>query len=189
MTNLILLLLAASLGSAPAPPPNWTGQYAPCDRHLDLLKRSHVDLGVRVSTSDAVLGAQFERAMRFWSGVADLDWHPVDDAKDCAIQLVDGTPELFDNAATAARSQFPDRPAFEGWVAFNPRSRLTEHEMFVISVHEIGHLLGLPHNPSGSSIMYFFDLDRSPSLDALDLNELADRHKLRDPAITRVIVP
>lgn len=189
MTNLILLFLAASLGPAPAPPPNWSGQYSPCNRHLDLLKRSHVDLGVRISTSNPALGAQFEQAMRFWSGVVDLDWHAVDDTQDCAIQLVDGTPGLFDNSATAARSQFPDRPAFQGWVAFNPDSRLTEHEMFVISVHEIGHLLGLPHNPSGSSVMYFFDLEGSPSLDAADLNELADRHKLRDPAITRVAVP
>ena len=55
----------------------------------------------------------------------------------------------------AARSQFPDRPAFQGWIAFNPGSKLTQDEMFVVSVHEIGHLLGLPHNPSGSSMMYF----------------------------------
>ena len=51
--------------------------------------------------------------------------------------------------------------------------------MFVISVHEISHLLGLPHNPSGSSVMFFLDLDDSVPLDAADLAALASRHKMR----------
>ena len=67
----------------------------------------------------------------------------------------------------------------QGWVAFNPGSKLTEYEMFTISVHEIGHLLGLPHNPSGSSLMFSFALDDSVSLNAADLDALAGRHKLR----------
>jgi hypothetical protein len=95
---------------------------------------------------------------------------------------VDGTPELFDAAGEGcivARSQFPDRPAFQGWIAFNPRSKRTEHEMFIVSVHEIGHLFGLPHNPRGSSVMFFLELDDSVSLIAADLNALAGRHRLR----------
>ena len=178
LMNLVLLLLAASCGIAEASPPNWSGHFTPCDRHPDLLNREHVDLGVRLSTANTVLARQFVRAMEFWTEVLDLEWHEVD-SQDCSIQLVDGTPELFDTAGMAARSQFPDRPAFQGWIAFNPASRLTEQEMFVISVHEIGHLLGLPHNSSGSSVMFFLELDESVSLDAADLNALADRHKLR----------
>jgi Matrixin len=177
--NLFFLLLAAGSPSTPnVPAPNWSGQYAPCNRHPDLLNHGHVNLGVRIATANPALARQFERAMEFWRGVVDLDWHE-EDSVECSVQLVDGEPDLFDGSGIAARSQFPDRPEFQGWVAFNPGSKLTEHEMFIVSVHEIGHLLGLAHNPSGSSVMYFFRLDGLASLDASDLYALADHHKLR----------
>ncbi len=176
--KMTFLLLLASFGTARATPPNWSGNYPPCNRHPDLLKREHVDLGVRISTANVSLARQFAKAMDFWTGILDIEWHEVD-SRDCSIQLVDGTPDLFDPAAIAARSQIPDRPDFQGWIAFNPDSRLSEHEMFLVSVHEIGHLFGLPHNPSGSSVMFFLKLDESVSLDTADLDALADRHKLR----------
>src|SRR5581483_2975322 len=109
--------------------------------NADLLSREHVNLGVRISTSNTALARQFERALDFWSGVLDIEWHEVESA-DCSLQLVDGAQRLFDpdhpNACicVAARSQIPDWPAFQGWIAFNPNSKLTERQMFVISVHE-----------------------------------------------------
>jgi len=179
LLSLVLLFLpTSSPASANVPARNWTGQYAPCNRHPDLLYRGHLNLGLKISTTNPALARQFERAMDFWRGVVDLDWHP-DNSQNCSMQLVDGEPDLFDAAGIAARSQFPDRPEFQGWVAFNPGTTLTEHEMFIVSVHEIGHLLGLAHNPSGSSVMYFFRLDGPESLDAADLNALSDLHKLR----------
>jgi hypothetical protein len=181
---LTLLLAMVSLGIAepiasnPAAP-NWGGQYAPCLRHADLLDSGHVNLGVRISTTNNVLAHQFERAMQFWSEVLDLDWHQVN-STDCALQLVDGTPSIFNwCACISARSQLPDRPAFEGWIAFNPRQKLSKQEMFLDSVHEIGHILGLAHNPSDSSVMYFFGVDKTASLDTADLNALASKHTLR----------
>jgi hypothetical protein len=51
--------------------------------------------------------------------------------------------------------------------------------MFRDSVHEIGHLFGLQHNPSVSSVMFFDDFGQSSSLDFADLRALAAMHKLR----------
>ena len=138
-----------------------------------------MDLAVRISTSNAELAQQFARALDFWTGVLDLEWHETD-SEDCAIQLVDGAPALFDFCTCmSARSHLPDRTAFEGWIAFNPRLKLTEQQMFLDSVHEIGHLLGLPHNPSAASVMSSFGDEDSASLDATDLDHLAARHQLR----------
>ena len=178
MKLIIFLLPLACSAIAGTSPQNWNGEYPPCNRHSDLLKRDHVDLGVRISTSNKVLAREFARAMNFWAGVIDIEWHEAD-SEDCSIELVDGMADLFDSAAVAARSQFPDRPAFEGWVAFNPGSKLTGRDMFLVSVHEIGHLLGLPHNPSAGSVMFFLQLDDPVVLDTADLDALAGRHKLR----------
>ena len=136
-------------------------------------------------TANASLARQFERALDYWSGVLDLNWHR-DDTDQCAIQLVDGERSLFESSnkchCISARSQNPGEPGFEGWIAFNPEVRLTDDELYRVSVHEIGHLLGLGHNPDTASVMYFFDLDSPVALDAADLRALAGKHKLRDSA-------
>ena len=97
-----------------------------------------------------------------------------------ALQVVDGTPSVFDfSSSLSAKSQLPDRPAFQGWIAFNPRQDLTQQEMFLDSVHEIGHLLGLAHNHSRSSVMFAYELDKAALLDAADLQALSARHQFR----------
>src|SRR5882724_534247 len=128
---LTILLPMASFGISEAPQPNWDGRYPPCNRHADLLSRDHVDLAVRISTSNRILAQQFARAMEFWAGVLDIQWHEVG-SEDCAIQVVDGTPAVFDfSVQMSARAQLPDRPAFQGWIAFNPRLKLSGQELFL----------------------------------------------------------
>jgi hypothetical protein len=177
-------LAHASLPTAVPPtetPANWTGKYAPCERHDDLLSHGHLDLAVRISTANAVLAEQFENALDYWSGVIDLNWHEVGATDECSMQLVDGTPSLFNwCVCMSARSQLPDREDFQGWIAFNPRYKLSKDAMFLDSVHEIGHVFGLAHNPDESSIMSSFGRDeRSALLDAADLDQLALRHAMR----------
>lgn len=181
------MLLSAAIGAALGAPPNWTGDYPPCERHSDVQQGQHADLAVRLSTSNASLAHQFRRALEFWSRIVDLDFHETD-TTGCSIELLDGAPDLFASSGAAARSQYPDRQGFEGWVAFNPAIHLSEREMFAISVHEIGHLLGLPHNPNSASVMFFLELDDAMVVDSADLATLARKHKLRTVKLARVSV-
>jgi len=114
----LLLLVFVSVADAETAA-NWSSNYPPCNRHSELLRQGHLDLGVRVATANPALAEQFRRAMDSWASILDLDWHE-DDTENCSIQLVDGKSELFQLSAIAARSQFPDRRAFQGWIAFNP---------------------------------------------------------------------
>src|SRR5205823_4355240 len=90
-----------------------------------------------------------------------------------------GDRRLFQPDAVAARSQLPDRPYFDGWIAFNPGQALGEMELYRISLHEIGHVLGLQHSSNAMSVMYGFNLDDQEWLDLTDLAALAAHHKLR----------
>jgi hypothetical protein len=101
----------------------------------------------------------------------------------CALELVDGNAQLFEDS-TVAKSQFTERAGFQGWIAFNPKAPLTRKELFFTAVHEIGHVLGLSHNPNTGSVMYYTNRDGSNVLDAADILSLANRHKVR--AIGRV---
>jgi hypothetical protein len=51
--------------------------------------------------------------------------------------------------------------------------------MYVTAVHEIGHVLGLTHNPNPDSVMYYSDLGGREILDDADLTALAAHHRLR----------
>ena len=181
-------LLFASLAAAETLG-NWRANFPPCKQHSELLKQGPMNLGVRVATANPVLAEQFRAAMDFWAKVLDLEWHE-ESTEDCSVEVIDGDRPLFEPEPEnmAARSQFPDRSDFQGWIAFNPAVPLDRVEFYRISVHEIGHMLGLRHSTNIKSLMYGFDLDGSESLDPADLASLAGRHKLRITSLTQPIL-
>ncbi len=168
---------------------NWRANFPPCKQHSELLKRGPMNLGVRVATANPVLAEGFRAAMDFWAKILDLEWHE-ESTQNCSVEVIDGERWLFEPEPEnmAARSQFPDRRDFEGWIAFNPTIPLSRMESYRISVHEIGHMLGLRHSTNTKSLMYGFDLDDSQSLDPADLAALAGRHKLRMESLTQPIL-
>ena len=179
------LLVCVSVAEGETPP-NWSANYPPCNRHSELLRQGHMDLGVRVATANPSLAEQFRNALDSWARILDLDWHE-DDTQNCSIQLVDGGRELFQSAAMAARSQLPDRLDFQGWIAFNPAQTLSETDLYRISVHEIGHVLGLQHSANATSVMYFLNLEGLDWLDPTDLAALATHHKLRFASLDKPV--
>lgn len=179
---MMLCLMIAITMRAGERPGAWTGPYTPCNGHAEVLKREPMNLGVRFSTSNSTLKAEFARAVSFWASVLEMNWHE-EDSRACAIQAVDGDPDLF-RPGEVARAQFPGLPAYQGWIAFNPRASLSANELFLAAVHELGHLLGLPHSSNPSSVMYFLALDGPVFLDSADLAALATRHRLRAVAGT-----
>lgn len=179
VARFLFLALCAVSSALLADPPriNWTGNFARCDSHAELLKRDSMSLGVRLSTANPAVAREFKRAMDFWAGIIDMSWHE-DRTSSCAVELVDGTPAILQHAVVA-RSQFTEWQNFEGWIAFDPRAPLTKTEMYLTAVHEIGHMLGLRHNPNPNSVMYYIDLEGPEVLDSFDLKSLSARHTLR----------
>jgi hypothetical protein len=174
---LLALLPFASL----AQQANWTGHYRPCLNSAELRKTGHMRIGVRYGISDRVVIQQFHRAFDFWAKLLDADFYQ-DQSTSCAIGIVEGTQAvLLHNRAIVARAQLPDKLNFQGWIAVAPRAStdLADDEATAIWIHEIGHLLGLKHNPSPSSVMYGVDVDGTSRLDAEDLRAIASRHTLR----------
>ena len=160
--------------------PNWTGPYEPCANSPELKKSGHMSLGVRYDIDDPVIIDQFHRAFDFWSKVVDADFFD-DQSSSCAIAIVDGDRSILASRTVVARAQLPDRLNFSGWIAINTvvAAALVDDDAVAVWMHEIGHLLGLKHNNSPTSLMYFMDADATSRLDESDLRALAVLHALR----------
>lgn len=146
-----------------------------------------MNIGVRYDVSDPRLIEQFHRAFDFWASLLDAEFH--DEAStSCSVAILDGDEALLGNRSIVARAQLPDRTGFDGWIAVDPlaASYLSGDEAVAIWIHEIGHLLGLNHNPSAHSLMYFIDVDSRSKLDSTDLRALSLLHALRPTPVARL---
>lgn len=146
-----------------------------------------MSLGIKLHVTNPVLRQQFGRAMDFWASLLDMEWHH-DETPNCAIHVSYGAPETFD-ADDIAQADDPDSDTFRGEIAFNPLSGMTPFQAYLVSVHEIGHLLGLDHNPSPSSVMHAVYLDGPERVERADIAVLSARHRMRHPNIDTVDLP
>jgi hypothetical protein len=178
--RLLVVVVLCSMCSLGQSPERSTDLNDACTPSQELLKYESMNLGVRIATSNPQLAAQFENALNFWTTVIDMRWH-LESSSLCTVQLLDGQPDLFEDS-TIAKAHLAKFSGSSGWVAFNPKAPLTRNELYLTAVHEIGHLLGLEHNPSVASVMYYTNDERADLLDKIDLMALSDRHRLRKTA-------
>ncbi len=183
MHKWLLLALASTLPCFSGQRVNWTGPYRPCLHNSELLKTSHMELGVRIETVNPISAAAIRRALDFWSRVLDVTVYE-EKSDDCAIAVVDGTAEILTKENDVARAQFTGWKDFQGWIAFDPHisAYMSPDEIFATAVHELGHLFGLVHSANASSVMYYLDVNAEAVLDAADLRALETHHALRSQA-------
>jgi hypothetical protein len=164
---------------------NWTSVDAPCAKYDSLRKPLLGSVGVRVDV-DGPWADGFRRALRFWNTVLAVNFHEERNLNACGVRIMYGGPDIL-NRAIVARAQVTEWANFQGKIAVNPGSaiEMSSTEMYAVAVHELGHMLGLKHNASIHSVMYFLDVDGTESLDSNDVSDLSTHHKLR-PAIISV---
>lgn len=141
-----------------------------CQNSAILRSRHHLEIGVRFSTQNVRIIQQASRALDRWSEIADLAWHR-EDTDGCAIDIREGK--------FTAQIEIAEATAANGAITFGPVGDLSAQELFITAFHEIGHLLGLQHNPSPLSVMYWIDIRGDERLDRADMRALAAIHALR----------
>jgi len=158
---------------------NWISTDAPCAKYDDLRKPVLGDIGVRIDATGPWADG-FRRALSLWNTVLAANFHEETDLNACAIRIVDAAPGLLSNSIVA-RSQLTEWDEFRGKIAVSPQapSTMSSGELYGTAVHEIGHMLGLKHNASSQSIMYFFNVNGTEVLDGTDILDLSARHQLR----------
>ena len=159
----------AGYGRQEKPQSNWTSADAPCAKYDDLRKPVLGDIGVKIDATEAWADG-FRRALSFWNTVLAANFHEETNLNSCAVRIVNGGPDILNNAIVA-RSQLIERNNFRGKIAVSPGAAkaMSSAEIYGSAVHELGHMLGLKHNVSSQSIMYFLNVNGTEILDRKDI--------------------
>ncbi len=170
---------AAQLTAGAQPRTNWTSSDAGCARYNDLRNRVLGNIGVKIDVSEP-WAAGFRRAITFWNTVLAANFHEETDLSACAVRVINGDRNVLHDGIVA-RAQIPEWADFRGKIAVRPAlaNELSTAEIYGIAVHELGHLLGLKHNTSPESVMFFLDVNGDEVLDIKDLVALSRHHKVR----------
>ena len=168
---------------------NWTSADRPCAKYDDLRNPVLGNIGVKIDVSDAWAVA-FRRAFRFWNTVLAADFHEESSLSACAIRVINGGADIL-NHSIVARSQITEWTDFRGKIAVRAGAaeQISSGEMYGVAVHELGHMLGLKHNESSQSFMYFLDINGTEGLDGKDIVGLSKHHKLRSTSVSIGLLP
>jgi hypothetical protein len=126
-------------------------------------------IGVKIDSSEPWADG-FRLAFGFWNSVLDANLHEETDIDACSVRIIDGDTAIL-SGSVAARSQIINWANFRGKIAVSPFAarEMNSAEVYATAVHELGHMLGLKHNTSNRSIMYFLDVDGTEVLDGQDI--------------------
>jgi hypothetical protein len=166
-------------GAEEKPQSNWTSADEPCAKYDDMRRPVLGDIGVKIDANEPWADA-FRKALGFWNTVLVANFHEESNLSACAIRIINGGPDILNNGIIA-RSQLSARDNFRGKIAVSPEAAkaMSCAEIYGAAVHELGHILGLEHNASSRSIMYFLNVNGTEILDSKDISDLSSRHKLR----------
>lgn len=158
---------------------NWTSSDASCAKYNDLRKRVLGNIGVKIDATEAWADG-FRRALGFWNKVLAVNFHEEANLDSCSVRIIDAPPEIM-SKAMVARSQLAERDNFRGEIAVSPAAAkvMSSAEIYGAAVHELGHMLGLKHNASSQSVMYFLNVKGTEVLDSHDILDLSAHHELR----------
>jgi hypothetical protein len=188
--ELLIGLLWVCLGSAQdSLPSNWTSADTPCAKYDDLRNPVLGNIGVKIDAVEPWANG-FRRALSFWNSVLPANFHEETDLNTCAVRIINGGPDIL-SRVLIARSQLTDRDNFRGMIAVRPEAarELSGAEIYGAAVHEFGHMLGLKHNGSRHSVMYFLDVNGTEILDDKDILELGKHHELRQAIASTGLPP
>jgi matrixin len=151
------------------PRSNWTSIDEPCGQYDNLRNPVLGNVGVRIDVNGPWADG-FRRALTFWNTVLAANFHEETNLNACSIRIIIGGPDIL-NHAVVARSQITEWANFQGKIAVNEGAARTMNsdEIYGTAVHELGHMLGLKHNASVHSVMYFLNIDGTESLDSKDV--------------------
>lgn len=148
-------------------------------RQYDDMRRPVLgDIGVKIDANQPWADG-FLKALSFLNTVLVANFHEETNLSACAIRIINGGHDIL-NKGIVARSQLTGRDNFRGKIAVSTgaATAMSSDEMYGVAVHEMGHMLGLKHNDSSRSVMYFINVNGSEILDSKDILDLTLHHKL-----------
>jgi Matrixin len=163
----------------------WLFPHPYCHEYKQLLSHEPMNIGVRFDTRDPHVVAIFEAELDRLAETVALTWR-VDQSHNCALEV----RELPLRKRKANRQGYIQSGGahiggtrnFDGRLYYHP-ALAHQPDLPESFRHELGHLMGLQHNPSVDSIMYWLTFSgRGTEFDQRDLAALSQRHKLRESA-------